>query len=86
MKAVDTMLHKSYIQIDYDKEIGRVDKAIIALSSELEELVYKRYELIAHKHDLNVQELMECIVENDLMPSEVVEIMVSALEKNAQKH
>ena len=83
MKAVETMLH---MQIDYDKEIGRVDKAIIALSNELEELVYKRYELIAHKHNLNAQELMEYIVENDLMPREVVEIMVSALEKNARKH
>ena len=85
MKAVDTMLYKSYVNIDYDKEIGRVDKAIVALSNELEDLVYKRYELIARKHDLDAQELMACIVENDMMPKEVVEVLVSALGKNAQK-
>ena len=75
------MSQKSNISVDYDKEIGRVDQAILALRKELEELVYKRYELIAHKHNINTHELMECIVEHDLVPKEVVEIINSAAEK-----
>jgi len=75
------MLQKSQIPIDYDREIGKIDKAIIALGKELEELVYKRYELVAGKHDLNADDLIQCIVENDLMPKDVTELIVSAMEK-----
>jgi len=75
------MLQKNHIPIDYDKEIGRVDKAIIALGKELEDLVYKRYELLAGKHDLNAKELIQYIVQNDLMPKDVTELIVSAMEK-----
>jgi len=69
------------MQIDYDKEIGRVDKAIVALSNNLEDLVYKRYELIAQKHNLDINELVKCIVENNLVSKDVMELIVSALEK-----
>jgi len=69
------------VQIDFDKEIGRVDKAIAALGEELEELVYKRYELIAKKLDLDTDVLIECILESELMPKEVTDLIVSAMEK-----
>jgi len=75
------MLQKSQIPIDYDREIGRVDNAIIALGKELEDLVYKRYELVAGKHNLNAEELIHYIVDNDLMPKDVTELIVSAMEK-----
>ena len=78
------MLQQSYVQIDYDKEIGRVDKAIGALGNELEELVYKRYELIARKYGLDMRELMQFISENDLMPKEVMELVNSAREKDTR--
>jgi hypothetical protein len=76
------MLQKSYVQIDYDKEIKRIDKAISSLGNELEELVYKRYELVAQKYGLDLQELMEFIVDNGLMPKEVVELLNSARKKD----
>ena len=78
------MLQQSYVQIDYDKEIGRVDKAIGALGNELEELVYKRYVLIARKYGLDMRELMQFISENDLMPKEVMELVNSAREKDTR--
>ena len=78
------MSQKRYMQVDYDKEIGRVDKAILALRKELEDLVYKRYELIAQKHNINTDELMECIVEHDLIPKEVVDLINSAVEKKSE--
>jgi len=76
------MLQESYAQIDYDKEIGRVDKAISALGSELEELVYKRYELVAQKYGLDMQDLIEFINDNNLMPKEVMELVNSARNKD----
>lgn len=76
------MLQKSYAQIDYDKEIQRVDNAIGSLGNELEELVYKRYELVAQKHGLDLQELMEFIMDNGLIPKEIVELVKSAREKD----
>jgi hypothetical protein len=78
------MLQNSYVQIDFDREIGRVDKAIGSLGNELEELVYKRYELVARKHGLDMQELMEFVIENDLMPKEVMELVNSARKKVMQ--
>ena len=75
------MSQNIHLPIDYDKEIGRVDKAIVALGNELEDLVCKRYELIAHKHGLDTRELIDCIVENDLMPKEVTALIVSAMDK-----
>ena len=79
------MLRKSYSQIDYDKEIKRIDRAIASLGNELEELVYKRYELVAQKHGLNMQELMEFIQVNDLIPEEVMDLVNSAREKDTQR-
>ncbi|MCL2152626.1 MAG: hypothetical protein FWH57_06675 [Oscillospiraceae bacterium] len=79
------MLRKSYSQIDYDKEIKRIDRAIASLGNELEELVYKRYELVAQKHGLNIQELMEFIEVNDLIPEEVMDLVNSAREKDTQR-
>jgi len=76
------MLQKIHqTQIDYDKEVQRVDNAIIALGKELEDLVYKRYELIAQKHDLDTHDLIDCIADNELMPKEVTELIISAMGK-----
>jgi len=80
---METMLQQSHMQIDYDKEIGRVDKAISALGNELEELVYKRYELVAQKYGLDMRDLIEFITDNDLMPKEVMELVNSARSKDA---
>ena len=77
------MTQRTQIDIDYDKEIGRVDMAIVALGAELEDLVYKRYELVARKHKLDAQELMNCIVENNLMSQEVIGVISSASMRKA---
>ena len=70
--------------IDYDVEIEAVDSAIVARKSEIDELINKRYELIAQKYDLDMREVIECLFESDLTPNEVMELIKSAI-KNKQK-
>ena len=74
-------MYRARVHIDYDAEIKRVDNAIVALNNDLEDLVYKRYELIAKKYNLNMHDLMDFIIRNNLVSKDVIELIVSSLEK-----
>jgi len=67
--------------IDFDKEVEAVDRAIVTHEKEIEELISKRYELIAQKNDLDMQEVVECLFESDMEPKEVMELIVAAIKK-----
>jgi len=72
------MTQTSNTPIDFDREVEAVDSAIVAHKREIEELISKRYELIAQKSDLDMQEVVECLFECDLDPKEVMEFIVAA--------
>ena len=67
--------------IDFDKEVEAVDRAIVTHEKEIEELISKRYELIAQKNDLDMQEVVECLFESEMEPKEVMELIVAAIKK-----
>jgi len=81
MKVGDFMSQISKAVIDFDKELEVVDRAIVAREKEIEELICKRYELIAMKNDLEMQEVVECIFESNIDPNEVMELIVTAIKK-----
>ena len=71
------VLRKSETSIDIEKEVEAVDRAIVAHEKEIEELVCKRYELIARKNDLDMQEVIECLFESNIEPKEVMKLIVA---------
>jgi len=70
---------------EIDDELETVDSAIMALATELEDLKRKRYELIAMRNSLSIQEAVECIIENDIPVSEIMEF-VAAVQKRKNNH
>jgi len=79
------MLQEKDEIVDYDKEVEFIDKAIVTHQKEIEELICKRYELIAKKTDLDMHEIIECLYESDLEPKEVMELIVAAIKDKRKK-
>ena len=80
------MYRESQPQIDYDREIEKIDEAILACKRDFEDLVYKRHEFIAWKFGLDVIELMDYIVKSyDDVPQEAVDIIVSKIKKKTEQ-
>jgi len=79
------MPHRSHIHINYDKEIERIDEAIIACKRDFEDLLFKRYEVIARKFGIDVMELIDYVSKSDDVPQEAVNIIVSIVKKKRQQ-
>lgn len=63
---------------DLDKEIEEIDKAIITYNEIIEGLKWQRYELLSNKHDLDMNDVLECIIEKGLSANEVLKLINGA--------
>lgn len=79
------MLQRVVIRIDVEKELDRLEEEIIAQNRIIDDLVWQRAELLTKRQDLEMCELIDCIIENGLTANEALDIIVYALgKKNPQ--
>ena len=79
------MSHDILVQSDLEKEMEETEKAIIMHGEIVENLRERRYELIAMKQDLEISEVIECIIENGLSAKEVMDVLsIAVARKRAQ--
>ena len=79
------MIKKIKRQVDYDREIERIDEAIIACKKDFEDLLYKRHEVIAKKFGMDVFELIDYITKSNEVSPEAAEIIVSIAAKKRKQ-
>ena len=79
------MPQKSQIKINYDREIEKIDEAILACKKDFEDLLYKRHEMVARKFGVDVMELIDYISKNKNVPKEAVDIIATIAMKK-RKH
>ena len=79
------MIKKSRVPIDYDREIERIDEAIVACKKDFEDLLYKRHEMIAKKFDIDVYELIDYIVKSNGVSQEAADIIVSIAARKREQ-
>ena len=69
------MSQKIDIEIDIDKEIEQIEGEIEAYNRRVEDLTWRRSELLCKKQDLEICELIDCIVEKGITINEALEIL-----------
>jgi len=65
------------IRIDVDKELEKIEEEIETYNRRIEDLTWRRSELLCKKQDLEMCELVDCIVEKGLTINEALEILNS---------
>ena len=60
---------------DLDNKIEEIDKAIVTYNEIIEGLKWQRYELLSKKHDLDMNDVLECIIEKGLSANEVLKMI-----------
>ena len=75
---------ENYIRNDIEKELGEIDRIIIARSKTVEDLKCRRYELMAELDDLDIHDAVECAIENDISPKRLIEMILA--ETGANHH
>ncbi|MCL2152198.1 MAG: hypothetical protein FWH57_04440 [Oscillospiraceae bacterium] len=77
------MLHNRGISIETDivSELERIEGEIEAHNRMVETLVWQRSELLTKKEDMEMCELVDCIVENGLTANEALELILQELGK-----
>jgi hypothetical protein len=71
-------------KVDIDSNLERIEEEIVNHDRIIENLVWRRSELLTKREDLEMCELIDCIVENGLTANEALEMIIEALEK--KKH
>ena len=79
------MIRKSQAEIDYDKEIKKIDEALIACKKDFENLLYKRHVFIARKFNIDVLELISHIAKDGEIAQESVDMIVSIVNEKRKK-
>ena len=72
------MSHTIDVSIDLDKKIEEIEKAIVTYNEIIEGLKWQRYELLSNKHDLDMNDVLECIIEKGLSANEVLKMINGA--------
>ena len=73
-------------QIELVKEMEEVENSILAFNMQIDSLKGRRYELIALKEDLEMQEVIECAIEAGISSGELMRFVVdSSRDKNRRK-
>jgi len=65
------------VGIDIDKELEIIEEGIEKYNKLLDDLIWQRSELLVKKQDLEVYELVDCIVEKGISLNEALEILNS---------
>ena len=75
------MSQTSGVTNDLDKKIEEIEKTIITYNEIIEGLKWQRYELLSSKHDLDMNDVLECIIEKGLSANEVLK-MINGVKTN----
>ena len=68
--------------IDLEKEMEEVDEAIVKCNEMAESLNQRRYELIAMRQNLEIADVIECIIEKGINANQIMQMILSASEEN----
>jgi len=77
------MLQRIDVEIDLDRELDEIEDEIVTHNRIVETLIWRRSELLTKKQDLEMCELIDCIIEKGLTANEALELIVSSLENNS---
>jgi len=75
------MYTSSQAILDLEAEIEEVDEAILTHNRIVQKLTMQRYDLISRKLDLEMDETVECAIENDISPRRVMDLIMAELEE-----
>jgi hypothetical protein len=67
-----------------ENKIEEIDEAIITHNRIVQNLTMQRYDLISQKLDLEMNETLECAIENDISPRRVMDLIISEVERRNQ--
>ena len=65
---------------DLSAEIAELDKAIIMHGIALDKLKTQRFELYAHQEDLDLQNVVDCVIDNSMTPQEAINAILSYMQ------
>ena len=69
------MLQNVESEIDLDKELEEIEDEIDTHNRIVENLIWRRSELLTKKQDLEICELIDCIIEKGITANEALEII-----------
>ena len=64
-----------------DSRLEEIDEAIVTHNKIIHKLTMQRYGLISQKLDLEMNETLECAIENDISPRRVMDLIISEIEQ-----
>ena len=68
-----------------EMKIEEIDEAIITHNKIVQKLTIQRYDLISRKLDLEMNETLECAIENDISPRRMMDLIISEVEERNQR-
>jgi len=80
-EEVDNMLKIEKIE----SEIEEINDAIVIHNKIVQKLVLQRYDLISQKLDLEMEETLECAIENDISPRRVMDLIIAEVEERNKR-
>ena len=70
---------------DLEERIEEIDEAIITHNKIIRKLTMQRYDLVSRKLDLEMDEALECAIENDISPRRVMDLIISEIEERNER-
>ena len=67
-----------------ESRLEEIDEAIVTHNKIIHKLTMQRYDLISQKLDLEMNETLECAIENDISPRRVMDLIISEIEQRHQ--
>jgi len=77
MRGKYIMSQNMNVEADLEKELEKIEEEIDTHNRIVENLVWRRSELLTQKQDLEICELIDCIIEKGLTTNEVLLIVNS---------
>jgi len=74
------------IRKDIESEMEETDEAIFTHSRIVEKLKLQRYKLVAEMEDLELNDVVECIIENDISPRRMMDLIISEIERRMDQN
>jgi len=71
---------------DLETKIEEVDEAIYTHNKIVQKLTVERYNLISRKLDLEMNETIECAIENDISPRRVMDLIITEIEERNKRY
>ena len=68
-----------------DSRMEEIDEAIITHNKIIKKLVQQRYDLVSQKLDLEMEETLECAIENGISPRRVMDLIISDVKRKNKR-